>query len=279
MESHHHPPAPSFTPDVATIRRNLVAFIRDEIRRAGFTRVVVGVSGGVDSAVAVSLSVEALGKENVLGVLMPYSLSSPASAADATTLLTQLGVRSELRDISPVVDAFAASDPSMDRVRKGNLMARARMITLFDISARDRSIVVGTSNRTEILLGYGTLFGDTACGINPVGNLYKTQVWDLAAALGVPRVIIEKHPTADLWAGQTDEEELGFGYRLADGLLYRMVDEKKTDDVLAAMGYDPAVIVSVRKRVAANAFKGKIPLVADPHGRAASASPASPPVS
>ena len=264
-----HPPAPPFTPDVPTIRRNLVDFIRTETRAAGFERAVVGVSGGVDSAVAVSLAAEALGKEKVLGVLMPYSGSSPASAADAQALLAQLGVKHETVDISPMVDAFIARDTGMDRVRKGNLMARARMITLFDISARDRAIVVGTSNRTEVLLGYGTLFGDTACGINPVGALYKTQVWDLAAALGVPSAIVEKKPTADLWAGQTDEEELGFGYRLADSLLVRMVDEKRGDDDLAAMGFDRALIIKVRARIAANEFKRRLPLVADPLGRRA----------
>ncbi len=211
------------------VRQLLVQFVRDESRNAGFERAVVGVSGGVDSAVAVTIAAEAIGKENVLGVMMPYSSSSPASAKDAAHFLGNLSVKSETVDISPMVGAFLARDPKMDRVRKGNLMARARMIVLFDISARDRAIVVGTSNKTEILLGYGTLYGDTACGINPIGDMYKTQVWDLAAALGVPKVIVDKKPTADLWEGQTDEEELGFSYKLVDRLLFRMVDEQRSE--------------------------------------------------
>jgi NAD+ synthase len=259
------PPAPL---DYDTVRRTLVEFIRNETRAAGFERAVVGVSGGVDSAVAVTLAAEALGKEKVLGVLMPYSGSSPASAADAKLLLAQIGVKSETADISAMVDAFIARDPGMDRLRKGNLMARARMITLYDISARDRAIVVGTSNKTEILLGYGTLFGDTACGINPIGDLYKTQVWGLAAAIGVPRAIVEKKPTADLWAGQTDEEELGFSYTLADSLLVRLVDENRGDDELASMGFAKELVGKVRERIRANEFKRRLPLIAGISGLA-----------
>jgi NAD+ synthase len=261
-------PTPPASPDYSAVRRTLVDFIRNEARAAGFERAVVGVSGGVDSAVSVTLAAEALGKEKVLGVLMPYSGSSPASAADATSLLAHLGVKSETADISPMVDAFIARDPGMDRLRRGNLMARARMITLYDISARDRAIVVGTSNKTEILLGYGTLFGDTACGINPVGDLYKSQVWGLAAAIGVPRAIIEKKPTADLWEGQTDEEELGFSYALADSLLVRLVDEKRGDDELASLGFDRELVGRVRERIRANEFKRRLPLVAAVSGRA-----------
>lgn len=244
------------------VRRTLVAFLRNEARAAGFGRAVVGVSGGVDSAVSVTLAAEAFGKENVLGVLMPYSTSSPASSADAAALLGLLGVRSETAEITPMVDAFLARDPGMDRLRKGNLMARARMITLYDISARDRSIVVGTSNKTEILLGYGTLYGDTACGINPIGDLYKTQVWDLAAAIGVPRAIVDKQPTADLWEGQTDEGELGFSYRLADRMLFWMVDGRRDDGELEAMGFEADLIARVRERIRANQFKRRLPPVA-----------------
>jgi NAD+ synthase len=247
--------------DTSLVRRTIVDFIRNETRNAGFGRAVVGVSGGVDSAVSVTLAAEALGKENVLGVSMPYSTSSPASAADAAALLKQIGVKMETVDISPMVDAFIARDPGMDRLRRGNLMARARMIVLYDISARDRSIVVGTSNKTEILLGYGTLFGDTACGINPVGDLYKSQVWELAVAIGVPRAIVEKKPTADLWAGQTDEEELGFSYALADSLLFRMVDEGRGDDELASMGFAKELVGKVRDRIRANEFKRRPPLI------------------
>lgn len=248
--------------DYPGVRETLVRFIREECRKAGFGRVVVGVSGGVDSAVAVTLAAAALGSGNVLGVMMPSASSSPSSANDAAELLSALGVKGETVNIAPMVDAFLAGRPATDRVRKGNLMARARMIVLFDISARDRSIVVGTSNRTEILLGYGTLFGDTACGLNPIGELYKTQVWGLAASLGVPRAIIDKKPSADLWEGQTDEEELGFSYAQVDRLLVRMVDEGRDDGELARLGFDPDFVAKVRERIRANEFKRRPPLIA-----------------
>ncbi|HLB01086.1 MAG TPA: NAD+ synthase [Bacteroidota bacterium] len=247
------------------VHRMLVQFIRDESGNAGFRRAVVGVSGGVDSAVSVMLAAEALGKENVLGLLMPYATSSAVSAADAGGLLGKIGVKAETIDISPVVDAFLRRDAAadiVDRVRKGNLMARARMIALFDVSARDGAIVLGTSNKTEILLGYGTLFGDTACGINPIGDLYKTQVWDLARHLDVPGAIIEKKPTADLWEGQTDEEELGFSYALADRLLFHMVDERRDDAQLGELGFEKHLIEKVRTRMRLNQFKRRPPLVA-----------------
>ena len=255
-------PESGFTLNYDHVRTLLVKFVRDESRNAGFERAVVGVSGGVDSAVAVTIAAGALGPENVLGVMMPYSSSSPASAKDAAQVLAHLGVKSETVDISPMVDAFLARDQKMDRVRRGNLMARARMIVLYDLSARDRAIVVGTSNKTEILLGYGTLHGDTACGINPIGDLYKTQVWELAAALGVPRAIVEKKPTADLWEGQTDEDELGFSYKLVDRLLFRMIDEQRNEADLAASGFEKHFIAKVREKIRLNQFKRRPPLVA-----------------
>jgi len=265
--------------DYELVRGTLTRFIRDETARAGLGRAVVGVSGGVDSAVAVTLAAEALGKDNVLGVLMPYTSSSPASAADATVLLANIGVRSETHPIAPVVDPFVARDGSMNRVRRGNVMARARMMTLFDISARDGAIVVGTSNRTEILLGYGTLFGDTACGLNPVGDLYKTQVWALAAYLGVPDVIIDKPPTADLWEGQTDEEEFGFGYSLADRILFHMVDEEMDVDGVVKLGFDERVVRLVHARMERNRFKSRpVPIarIPRPGSRREAGDPGSP---
>lgn len=253
--------------NLTQVRDLLVRFIRDEAGNAGFTKGVVGVSGGVDSAVSAALAAEALGKENVTGVLMPYRTSSPASAKDGAALLGRLGVKSETVDITPIVDGFLAMDDGMDRVRKGNLMARARMMVLYDISARDRAIVVGTSNKTEILLGYGTLHGDTACGINPIGDLYKTQIWDLAAELKVPEEILRKKPSADLWEGQTDEEELGFSYKQVDLLLYAMVDERRDERELEEMGFERNFIGIVSERIRRNQFKRRPPLIAKVSGR------------
>lgn len=242
------------------VRKLLVDFLKDEITSAGFSKAVLGLSGGVDSALVAFLASEALGKENVLALLMPYASSSPASASDAMLVVEKLGIRSELVEITPMVDPLL--DPSMDQVRKGNIMARQRMIILFDRSARERALVVGTSNKTEILLGYGTQFGDTACGLNPIGDLYKTQVWQLAEALGVPRPIIEKKPTADLWQGQTDEQELGFPYLLADRLLYALVDEQRSDAELEARGFEKHLIEKVKRLIRRNQFKRLPPVIA-----------------
>ncbi len=246
--------------DTSTVRSILVGFIRDEVRNAGFSRGIVGLSGGVDSALALTLAAEALGSDNVRAILMPYKTSSPDSLADALSLAKKLSVPSETVDITPIVDGY--TEGTLDNVRKGNVMARARMIVLYDKSARDRALVIGTSNKTEILLGYGTQFGDTACAINPIGDLYKTQVWQLARALKVPLVIVDKKPTADLWAGQTDEGELGFSYKLADQLLYYLVDERRTDDELIEKGFEKNFIEKVRRLVQRNQFKRRPPIIA-----------------
>ena len=246
--------------DPALVKKVLVEFIRDET--AGFARGVLGLSGGVDSAVAAYLAAEALGPDNVHTVLMPYRTSSPESRSDAEEVVRLLGVRSEVVDISPMVDPFLASAKIADNVRAGNIMARQRMIVLYDISQRERALVVGTGNKTEILLGYGTLFGDMACAINPLGDLYKSQVWQLAEHLGVPRRIIEKRPSADLWVGQTDEGELGFSYSRVDQLLYMMVDERRSDAELAARGFEPEFVGRVKTLIMRNQFKRRPPLIA-----------------
>lgn len=245
-----------------TVTKLLVEFIRDEVRNAGFQKGVIGLSGGVDSTVAAFLAVEALGRQNVVGVIMPYKTSSPDSKKDAETVAGILGVRREIVDITPMVDAYINSRPDLDTVRKGNVMARQRMIVLYDISHREQALVIGTSNKTEILLGYGTLYGDTACAINPIGDLYKTQVWQLAEALGVPKNIIEKQPTADLWIGQTDEGELGFSYKLVDKLLFAMVDERRSMDELIDMGFERNFIIKVQNLIQRNQFKRRPPLIA-----------------
>jgi len=244
------------------VRRILVDFIRDEITNAGFRKGVIGVSGGVDSAVVVTLAAEALGKKNVLAVLMPYKTSDPSSVTDAEALIEQLGIRSETVNVTPMVDAYIDKSPSMDNVRKGNVMARQRMIVLYDISARENALVIGTSNKTELLLGYGTLFGDVACAINPVGDLYKAQVWQLADALGVPRRIVKKKPSADLWQGQTDEAELGFTYKKVDQLLYYLIDERRNDKELGEMGFGKAFVEKVKRIVQRNQYKRRPPVIA-----------------
>jgi len=248
--------------DAAIVRKLLVEFIRDHVRNAGFTNGIVGVSGGVDSAVVVALTAEALGRENVLGVVLPYRTSDPKSAEDAIGLLGELGVRAETVDISTMVDAYLGLKNNMDNIRKGNVMARQRMIVLYDLSAQEKGLVIGTSNKTEFLLGYGTQFGDMACAINPLGDLYKTQVWQLAGAIGIPGKIIEKKPSADLWEGQTDEGELGFAYKQVDQLLYYLVDERRTDEELVERGFDARFIDRVKGMIRRNQFKRRPPIIA-----------------
>ncbi|HUN66917.1 MAG TPA: NAD+ synthase [Bacteroidota bacterium] len=248
--------------NTGVLRKLLVGFIRDELRNAGFEKGVIGLSGGVDSALVAVLGAEALGKENLLAVLMPYRTSSPESLSDAALLVQALGIRSETVDITPMVDPFISTEPGMDNVRRGNIMARERMIVLYDRSVREHALVLGTSNKTESLLGYGTLFGDMACAVNPIGDLYKTQVWELAAAVGVPPGIVQKKPTADLWVGQTDEQELGFTYARVDRLLYAMVDERRTETELLEAGFEKPFIEKVERLIRRNQFKRRPPVIA-----------------
>ena len=248
--------------NTAVVRTILEKFLLDETRNAGFSRGVIGLSGGVDSAVTAYLAVGALGRENVRAVLMPYKTSSRESLADAQLVLDALGMPSETVDITPMVDPCLAALRIDDRLRAGNIMARQRMILLYDISARERGLVLGTSNKTEFMLGYGTLFGDMASAINPLGDLYKTQVWQLAAALGVPAGIVEKKPTADLWSGQTDEGELGFSYGDVDRLLFAMIDERRSEQELGEMGFDGRFVRTVQTMVRRSQFKRRPPVVA-----------------
>jgi len=207
-------------------REILTGFIRTEVTRAGFSRAVVGLSGGVDSSLSCYLAAEALGAENVLAVRMPYKTSAPDSLEHAQLVIEILGVRSVTVPITDMVDPIFARFPEADKVRRGNAMARARMIILYDQSQAFKGLVIGTGNKTEILLGYTTLYGDSACALNPLGDLYKTQVWQLARDMGLPEAIIQKAPTADLWSGQTDEGELGFTYAEVDQLLYLLIDQR-----------------------------------------------------
>ncbi len=248
--------------NASIVRKLLVEFVRDETRNAGFQKGVIGLSGGVDSAVSAFVAAEALGPENLLGIMMPYKTSNPQSERDAVSVATQLGIRTEVVDITPMVDPLLRQFNIEDRLRAGNIMARQRMIVLYDRSSRDNALVIGTSNKTETFLGYGTLFGDTACALNPLGDLYKSQVWQLAEFLGVPKSIIEKPPSADLWEGQTDESEFGFSYKRVDHMLYYMVDERRSETELQAMGFEESFIKKVKGMIRRNQFKRKMPLIA-----------------
>ena len=254
------PPAiPINTP---VLRRILVAFIRNEVRKVGVERVVLGLSGGVDSSLAAFLATEALGPANVLGIRMPYRTSSPESLAHAELVAQATGIAIATIAITPQIDAYFERFPDATPLRRGNKMARERMTILYDHSASERALVLGTSNKTELLLGYGTLHGDMASALNPLGDLYKTQVWALSAAVGVPAPIVEKQPSADLWQGQTDEHELGFEYREVDRLLYLMVDERYEDEDLTAAGFAPAFVARVRGMVQRSQFKRRLPVIA-----------------
>ncbi len=248
--------------DRDVVRDILVGFIRNEVRKVGFERVVVGLSGGVDSALSAALACTALGAENVLPILMPYRTSSAASEADARVVCERLGMTPTVVDISPQVDAYFERFPDADRGRRGNKMARERMTILYDMSWAHHALVIGTSNKTELLLGYGTLFGDMASALNPLGDLYKTQVFALARSVDLPEQVISKAPSADLWEGQSDEEELGFGYDLVDSVLYHMVDERRTRAELRALGFEDAFVELVAQRVRGSQYKRRPPIIA-----------------
>jgi NAD+ synthase len=244
------------------VERILVTFVREEVTRVGLDRVVLGLSGGVDSACAAAIAARALGAKHVLGVNMPYRASSPSSARDALSVAQALNIEIKAIDISAQIDAYFDHASDASKERRGNKMARERMTILYDLSAAERALVLGTSNKTELLLGYGTLFGDMASALNPLGDLYKTQVWGLAEHLGVPAPIVEKAPSADLWEGQTDEHELGFGYAEVDAILYRMVDERWSHAELVAAGFDADLAARVRSIVQRSQFKRRLPVIA-----------------
>lgn len=247
--------------DEVLVRKMLVSFLRNETHKAGLKRVVLGVSGGIDSAAVAALAVEALGPQNVLGLFTPYRASASRSRVDAQSVAKTFGFTLEEVPITPQVDAYFATVPDAHQVRLGNKMARERKSIEYDRSWPD-GLVLGTSNKTELLLGYGTQFGDLACALNPVGDLYKTQLRELAVHLGVPRPVIEKAPSADLWEGQTDEGELGFSYEDADVILYHMVDRRALPAELVAAGFDAALVRRIRERIRRNHFKRVMPIIA-----------------
>jgi NAD+ synthase len=250
------------TINTSLTRKILTGFIHNEITRVGFGKAVIGLSGGIDSALSCFLAAEALGPQNVLVIRMPYKTSSPDSLEDAQRVISATGVQSMTVPITEMVDPLFERFPEMNSVRKGNVMARARMIILYDQSEAFKGLVVGTGNKTEILLGYSTLYGDSACALNPVGDLYKTQVRQLSREIDIPAEIVDKPPSADLWVGQTDENELGFTYEEVDKLLYLLVDERYRPEDLVQVGFTEGFINKVIERVRRNQFKRVLPPIA-----------------
>jgi NAD+ synthase len=244
----------------------IVGFIRSQLAQAGFGRLVVGLSGGVDSATAAFLAARAVDADDLLAVLMPYRTSAPESEADAQLVVDALRCRAERVDITPMVEPMleliGPEDDSTLRVRRGNVMARQRMIVLYDRSAAFDALVLGTSNKTEALLGYGTLYGDMAAALQPIGDLYKSQLRSVATELGVPERIVAKPPSADLWPGQTDEGELGASYEDLDRVLFALVDRRWTLDRCVAAGLDRSLVEWVARRVARTEFKRQLAPVA-----------------
>jgi NAD+ synthase len=253
---------PELSIDTELARKILTGFIQTEIQRSGFNRAVLGLSGGIDSALVCYLAAQALGPENVLAIRMPYKTSSQDSLDHAQLVIDALGVQSQTIPITEMVDPLIDRFPDMENRRKGNIMARQRMIILFDQSEAFKGLVLGTGNKTEILLGYSTLYGDSACAINPVGDLYKTQVRQLSRALGIPVQLVDKAPSADLWVGQTDEGELGFTYEQADQLLYLLIDQRYKPEECVEAGFSEDFVKSVIQRIRKNQFKRVLPPIA-----------------
>lgn len=243
-------------------RRLLVDFIRNEVRKFGFNRVVLGLSGGIDSALSATLAAEALGPENVVGIMLPYKTSSPESEGHARLLIEHLGIGHDIVDITPMAEPLFAHYGEMSNLRRGNALARLRMVAVFDRSSAENALVLGTSNKTEYLLGYTTWYGDSAASIQPIGDLYKTQIRALSRAVGVPQPIIDKKPSADLWPGQTDEQELGLSYDTVDQVLYLLVDERLDPERVIGMGFDSALVSRVVKSVRNMQFKRMTPIIA-----------------
>lgn len=243
-------------------RRVLTGFIADEIAKTGMSRAVIGLSGGIDSALSAYLSAEALGAKNVLAVRMPYRTSSADSLSDADQVIEALGLETLTIPITEMADPLIERFPEMSNTRKGNIMARLRMTILYDQSAAWGGLVMGTSNKTELLLGYSTIYGDSGVALQPIGDLYKTQIRQLAAALDLPVTVRQKAPSADLWEGQTDEGELGFTYDDVDKVLYLLVDERYTVDEAAEEGFAHAFVERVWRRVKVNHYKRTMPNIA-----------------
>jgi NAD+ synthase (glutamine-hydrolysing) len=260
-ELRDHGGAPALAIDAAMTEEWLTGFLREELTRRGFGKTVIGISGGVDSAVTAFLAVRAIGRDNVIGVRLPYRTSSPESLDHAQLVIDALGIESRTLDISPAVDGYLTMEPEADASRRGNIMARTRMIALFDLSARYRALPLGTGNKTERLFGYFTWHADDSPPINPIGDLYKTQVWQLAHHLGVPAVIVNKPATADLIEGQTDEGDLGISYARADNILNGML-HGFSFEALRSRGFLPDELTLVSRRLNSTHWKRRPPATA-----------------
>lgn len=244
------------------VHNELVEFLRENFKKAGFSKAVLGLSGGIDSALVAYLLRDALGKENVLAIMMPYKSSNPDSLNHAKLVVEDLKINAKTIEITDMIDAYFKNEKDASSLRMGNKMARERMSILFDYSSKENALVVGTSNKTEIYLGYSTQFGDSACALNPIGDLYKTNIWDLSRYLKIPNELIEKKPSADLWEGQTDEQEMGLTYKEADQVLYRMLEENKTVEEILAEGFNKDLVDNIVRRMNRSEYKRRMPLIA-----------------
>jgi len=244
------------------VHNELVEFLRESFKKAGFSKAVLGLSGGIDSALVAYLLRDALGKENVLAIMMPYKSSNPDSLNHAKLVIEDLGINSKTIEITDMIDAYFKNEKEATSLRMGNKMARERMSILFDYSSKENALVIGTSNKTEIYLGYSTQFGDSACALNPIGDLYKTNIWDLSRYLKIPNELIEKKPSADLWEGQTDEQEMGLTYKEADQVLYRMLEENKKVEEVLAEGFNKDLVDNIVRRMNRSEYKRRMPLIA-----------------
>lgn len=245
---------------IKNIKQNLMSFLKEEVLKTGLKKVTLGLSGGLDSAVVAVLCKEVF-DDNLNCVLMPSQYSSKSSVEDAIELCKKFGIKHEIVSIEPMLSAYL-KNMDENSLRIGNFSARLRMSVLYDISARENSLVVGTSNKSELLLGYGTIFGDLACAINPIGDIYKSDLFELAKYLGVNDNILKKAPSADFYEGQSDEADLGYSYSKIDSLLKKMIDENRSKDELLALGFEDEFIETIKKSVKINEFKRRLPIIA-----------------
>ncbi|MCL4496761.1 MAG: NAD+ synthase [Deltaproteobacteria bacterium] len=249
------------------IFKHLTYFIKDEVLKTGINKVALGLSGGIDSAVACYLASRALGKSNVTALLMPYKSSAKSSLGDAMKVVEALGIPYYIIDITKQIDDYFQAEKDGARVndikvRMGNKMSRERMSILYDYSYKLKSLVLGTSNKSELLLGYGTIYGDMASALNPIGDIYKTQIYQLAKLLDIPDSIMTKPPSADLWLGQSDESELGFTYEAADSIMYLLIDKMYKPEVVVSLGYNAGIVNAVYSRIKKSQYKRRMPLIA-----------------